>query len=171
MNIRCIYCQNMFVISRDEILSALPDMIAENHQHYNAHCPRCGRANRIARKQLEHTTPGWQNTIGQVRKAVPEKPTKAPAKAKPAPKKPTGKKPAAKKATTPTKASAKPAAKKTAVPSKAKAKPAAVKKTAPSKAAAKPAAKKSAAPSKAAAKPAAKKAAAKKTTAKKTPKK
>ncbi len=38
-------------------------MHAENLHHYDAHCPRCGRANAISRERLEMFTPGWEEAI------------------------------------------------------------------------------------------------------------
>ena len=63
MNLRCMYCQNMFAISRENMLVALQEMDRENLTYYEAHCPKCRRANRIERKKLERANPNWKETI------------------------------------------------------------------------------------------------------------
>ena len=60
MNIRCFYCQTPFTIGRAELLAALQHMTAENLHHYDAHCPRCRRANSVARQRMEMFFPNWQ---------------------------------------------------------------------------------------------------------------
>ncbi|MFZ1041846.1 MAG: hypothetical protein WCA79_09715 [Anaerolineales bacterium] len=140
MNLTCSYCQTPFTLGMAEKVAALQRMQAENMHHYDAHCPRCGRANAVSRERLEMFTPGWQDAIKETAsesapvsstQTVAPKPTSsemsaapasvvsAPAKApaNPAVKKPAAKKPAAKKpAKTVVKAKAKPekAVKKTA---------------------------------------------------------
>lgn len=125
MNLRCIYCQTPFTLSRTEMLGAIIHMNEKNQNHYDAHCPRCRRANSISRQRMELFFPNWQDAAKQqaaapasaslktepltkARKAEAGKATakKAPAAASKA-KASTAKKPAAKKTT-----AAKPAAKK-----------------------------------------------------------
>jgi hypothetical protein len=146
MNLRCSYCQTPFTIGRNEKLIALQTMQTEDLRHYDAHCPRCRRANQVPRNRLELSFPGWEQALAAVTGApapkaivaqskpaassVKGKSAKAPAaKAKPAAAKtkpvaakalPKGK-PAAKPAPA---AKAKPAAKPAKAPA-AKAKPAA----------------------------------------------
>jgi len=60
MQLRCTYCQTMFAIGREETLAALEHM-DENHLiYYDAHCPKCRRANRVERLKLEFSYPGWR---------------------------------------------------------------------------------------------------------------
>jgi hypothetical protein len=47
----------------DQKIAALRKMHAENLHHYDAHCPRCGRANAISRERLEMFSPGWEEAI------------------------------------------------------------------------------------------------------------
>lgn len=68
MNLRCMYCQTMFAISRDEMLVALQTMSVDNLTHYDAHCPKCRRANRIERAKLERANPNWQETLKEMDK-------------------------------------------------------------------------------------------------------
>ena len=115
MNVTCFYDQTPFTLSMEEKIAALRKMHAENLHHYDARCPRCGRANAISRERLEMFTPGWEEAIKTPAAApmMPEKPAMtsmvaptmapmAPASKPAAPKKaPTARrrhKPAAKKA-------------------------------------------------------------------------
>jgi hypothetical protein len=63
MNLTCFYCQTPFTLSMDQKIAALRKMHAEGLHHYDAHCPRCGRANAISRERLEMFTPGWEEAI------------------------------------------------------------------------------------------------------------
>jgi hypothetical protein len=133
MNLRCIYCQTPFTLSRAEMLSAIVTMNERHQSHYDAHCPRCRRANSISRQRMELFFPNWQEAAKQQTAETAEEsaPATAHLKTEPLPK-------SAKAGTEKKTAAAKPAAKKTA-----EKKPAAAKKTAEKKpAAAKPAAKK-----------------------------
>lgn len=131
MNLRCIYCQTPFTLSRVEMLGAIVTMNEKNQSHYDAHCPRCRRANSISRQRMELFFPNWQEAAKQQAQAAEPatahlkteplpKSAKAAVEKKPAAKKPAatssakGKKPAAAKAT----ADKKPAAKKPATKKK-----------------------------------------------------
>lgn len=93
MNLRCMYCQTMFGISRENMLIALQAMGAENLSHFDFHCPKCRRANRVERKKLELANPNWQETVKVMAKEAGESQNveaeaeKAASKAKAAPKK------------------------------------------------------------------------------------
>jgi hypothetical protein len=63
MNITCFYDQTPFTLSTEEKVAALRKMHAENLHHYDARCPRCGRANAVSRERLEMFTPGWEEAI------------------------------------------------------------------------------------------------------------
>jgi hypothetical protein len=88
MNLRCMYCQTMFGVSRDVMLVGLQTMEAENLTHYDVYCPKCRRANRVERRKLEMANPNWQETLKQMAKetAKAEKEQAAAESAKPAPK-------------------------------------------------------------------------------------
>jgi len=134
MNLRCIYCQTPFTLARNEMLSAIITMNEKHQSHYDAHCPRCRRANSISRQRMELFFPNWQDAAKQLASAPPpapkaETPASAMSKTEPLPKaakataekKTAVKKPAEKAATkkpAATKASAakKPAAKNGAEP-------------------------------------------------------
>ena len=68
MNLRCMYCQTMFGVSRDVMLAGLQTMEAENLTHYDIYCPKCRRANRVERKKLERANPNWQESLKQMSK-------------------------------------------------------------------------------------------------------
>lgn len=120
MNLRCIYCQTPFTISRSEMLGAIINMNEKNQSHYDAHCPRCRRANSISRQRMELFYPNWAEAAKKqgappvappvpsiaslktepIPKARKTAAGKAPAKKAPAvTSSPAGKKPAAKKTT------------------------------------------------------------------------
>lgn len=143
MNLRCIYCQTPFTLGRGEMLTAIVQMNEKNQNHYDAHCPRCRRANSISRQRMELFYPNWQEVARHQPPApsAPPEPAMMPATAamktepltkaqramtmpaaKPAMKKPAAHKPSAsaKKAPAKTKAAAKPAAKAKKAPAKAK---------------------------------------------------
>ena len=61
MNLRCIYCQTPFTLSRTEMLTAIMTMNEKNMNHYDGHCPRCRRANSISRQRMELFFPNWQD--------------------------------------------------------------------------------------------------------------
>ena len=80
MNLRCMYCQTMFGISRENMLIALQHMETESLNHFEFHCPKCRRANRVERKKLELANPNWQETVqtmAKEAKSVPESSPKA----------------------------------------------------------------------------------------------
>lgn len=68
MNLRCMYCQTLFGISRENMLIALQSMEAENLDYFEFHCPHCRRANRVERKKLERANPNWQETLKEMAK-------------------------------------------------------------------------------------------------------
>jgi len=130
VNLRCTYCQNMFALSRTEMLAALQTMDTENLHHYDAYCPRCRRANSIARDRLEWANPGWREAVKvMLKEAARAEKAAAPAKAeKPTAPKAAAVKPVPKPKPAPAKAAPKTGS-KAAVP-KSKAAPKAAKRPA-----------------------------------------
>jgi phage FluMu protein Com len=53
MQLRCYQCSWSFGIGRDEIAAALEALQASGGTHYDAHCPRCKRANKVSLEQLK----------------------------------------------------------------------------------------------------------------------
>ena len=66
MNLRCMYCQTMFGLSRESMVIALQEMEAANLDYYEFHCPKCRRANRVERKKLELANPNWRETLKEI---------------------------------------------------------------------------------------------------------
>lgn len=66
MNLRCLYCQTPFALGRAEMLAALVTMNEKNQNHYDAHCPRCRRANSISRQRMELFYPNWREAAKQM---------------------------------------------------------------------------------------------------------
>ncbi len=136
MNLRCIYCQTPFTLARPEMLSAIVTMNERHQSHYDAHCPRCRRANSISRQRMELFFPNWQDAAKQLAAAPPPAPKVEPAasasvKTEPLPKaakEKVKKAPAVKKTTEKTSTSSQ-KTKKTVTSAEPKAKKPAVKKT------------------------------------------
>ena len=63
MQLRCTYCQTMFAIGREDMLAALEHMEENKLIYYDAHCPKCRRANRVERARMERFFPDWKNAI------------------------------------------------------------------------------------------------------------
>ena len=68
MQIRCTYCQTMFAISREDMLAALEHMEENKQIYYDAHCPKCRRANRVERARMERFFPDWKIAIKSMAK-------------------------------------------------------------------------------------------------------
>ena len=74
MNLRCIYCQTPFTLARAEMLNAIVTMNERHQNHYDAHCPRCRRANSISRQRMELFYPNWQAAAKELASAPPPAP-------------------------------------------------------------------------------------------------
>ena len=59
MQIRCYNCHRPFAMSREAVHEALDAIVAGNLSHFDAHCPHCGRVNRVSRKELQRAAPDW----------------------------------------------------------------------------------------------------------------
>jgi len=68
MQLRCTYCQTMFSISQDEMLAGLEHMQEHKQAYYDAHCPKCRRANRVERARMERFFPDWKKAIKTMEK-------------------------------------------------------------------------------------------------------
>lgn len=121
MNLRCIYCQTPFTLARAEMLGAIVTMNEKSQTHYDAHCPRCRRANSISRQRMELFFPNWQEAAKQAAAEAKAEamPASAATKTEPLPNKVAKAKSAEKK--TPAKTAKAPVAKKsTAKPAEKK---------------------------------------------------
>ena len=70
MQLRCTYCQTMFAISQEEMLAGLEHMEENKLTYYDAHCPKCRRANRVERARMERFFPDWKKAIKTMTKAA-----------------------------------------------------------------------------------------------------
>ena len=70
MQLRCTYCQNMFAISQEEMLAGLEHMEENKLTYYDAHCPKCRRANRVERARMERFFPEWKKVIKTMTKTA-----------------------------------------------------------------------------------------------------
>jgi hypothetical protein len=62
------------------MVAAIQHMTEKNMNHYDAHCPRCRRANSISRQRMELFFPNWQEAAKQAA-AAPPPPEREPASA------------------------------------------------------------------------------------------
>jgi hypothetical protein len=76
----------MFSISQEEMLAGLEHMEEHKQTYYDAHCPKCRRANRVERARMERFFPDWKKAIKTMAKesaqaeAMAEKPAPEPAR-------------------------------------------------------------------------------------------
>jgi len=68
MQLRCTYCQTMFSITQDAMLAGLEHMEEQKLTYYDAHCPKCRRANRVERARMERFFPDWKKAIKSMAK-------------------------------------------------------------------------------------------------------
>ena len=68
MQLRCTYCQTMFNITQDEMLAGLEHMEEQKQSYYDAHCPKCRRANRVERLRMERFFPDWKKALNTMAK-------------------------------------------------------------------------------------------------------
>jgi hypothetical protein len=53
----------MFSISREEMLAGLEHMEELEQTYYDAHCPKCRRANRVERARMVRFFPDWKKAL------------------------------------------------------------------------------------------------------------
>jgi hypothetical protein len=58
----------MFALGREDMLAALEHMEENKLIYYDAHCPKCRRANRVERARMERFFPDWKNAINTMAK-------------------------------------------------------------------------------------------------------
>jgi hypothetical protein len=99
MQLKCSFCSTPFALSNDQVAEAIAILKKDPHGHYDAHCPKCRRANKLPRKMfamhpayrrmLESSEPPAEPAAEPVREtgkksAKPEEAGKEPAKKQPA---------------------------------------------------------------------------------------
>jgi hypothetical protein len=57
MQLRCTYCNTMFAIGREESLIIADRFNKGEITHYDAHCPKCRRAQKITLEQFIRVNP------------------------------------------------------------------------------------------------------------------
>jgi hypothetical protein len=53
MQLKCTFCSTPFALSNDQVAQAIEILRTDPHAHYDAHCPRCRRANKLSRRMFE----------------------------------------------------------------------------------------------------------------------
>lgn len=53
MQLKCTYCSTPFALSNDQVAQAIEILKKDPHGHYDAHCPKCRRANKLPRRMFE----------------------------------------------------------------------------------------------------------------------
>jgi DNA-directed RNA polymerase subunit RPC12/RpoP len=56
LKMTCFKCHWTWTLTREGAQAAL-DSLDEDDKYYTIRCPQCGRANKVARQQLEHAVP------------------------------------------------------------------------------------------------------------------
>jgi DNA-directed RNA polymerase subunit RPC12/RpoP len=59
MQIRCYQCHKPFAIGKDMVHEALDAMVEEDMNHYNVHCPHCGKTSKVSKAELARAAPDW----------------------------------------------------------------------------------------------------------------
>ncbi len=54
MQLKCTFCSTPFALSNDQVAHAIEILKQDAHAHYDAHCPRCRRANKLSRRMFEN---------------------------------------------------------------------------------------------------------------------
>ena len=65
MQMRCYQCGWSFGIGKEVTAEALDALQASGGSHYDAHCARCKRANRISIEQLKRSMPASRPDAGK----------------------------------------------------------------------------------------------------------
>lgn len=60
IRLRCFSCSTPIILKQEEVDAALTQMHEADHKYYNALCPKCGKANKISKKQLVKASPKWE---------------------------------------------------------------------------------------------------------------
>ena len=60
MQIRCLKCHMPISMNRDSIFAALDAVADDDLSHFDIHCPKCRRMNRVSKNQLLRAAPTWK---------------------------------------------------------------------------------------------------------------
>ena len=50
MQLKCSFCAMPFALSNEQINQAIEIFKQDSHAHYDAHCPKCRRSTKLAKK-------------------------------------------------------------------------------------------------------------------------
>lgn len=53
MQIKCAFCATPFALNKEQIAAMVELFKANPTVHYDAHCPKCRKANKITKKHLQ----------------------------------------------------------------------------------------------------------------------
>jgi hypothetical protein len=53
MQLKCSFCSMPFALSKEQIADAIEVFKADGQAHYDAHCPKCRRSTKLAKKAFE----------------------------------------------------------------------------------------------------------------------
>jgi len=53
MQVKCSFCGVPFSLNHEQIDEAIKMVKADSHAHYDAHCPKCRRSTKLAKKVFE----------------------------------------------------------------------------------------------------------------------
>ncbi len=65
MQIRCQNCHRPFGLDNVIVHAALDQLASEHQAHYNAHCPHCGKLNKVSKVELQRAAPDWKEPANQ----------------------------------------------------------------------------------------------------------
>jgi hypothetical protein len=53
MQLKCSFCGVPFALNHEQIAEAIKTLKEDGHAHYDAHCPKCRRSTKLAKKAFE----------------------------------------------------------------------------------------------------------------------
>jgi hypothetical protein len=53
MQLKCSFCSMPFALTNEQVTEAIETLKKDPHAHYDAHCPKCRRSTKLARKTFE----------------------------------------------------------------------------------------------------------------------
>ena len=60
MQIRCQHCHRPYAMGKEAVHAALEEITTEQHNHFDAACPHCGKVNHVSRSELQRAAPDWR---------------------------------------------------------------------------------------------------------------
>lgn len=53
MQIKCSFCSTPFALTNEQVAEAVEIIKKDAHAHYDAHCPKCRRSTKLAKKAFQ----------------------------------------------------------------------------------------------------------------------